>query len=98
MDRLKPIIIICIYIFTKLYTNFIFFLFSCEINQNLLLEVAVVKLTEKLGHSLKKIEILVIITYSYKTENVVVDVARKSGSVVVKNWMKIISLGKIEEK
>ena len=38
------------------------------------------KLTEKLGHSLKKIEILVIITYSYKTENVVVDVARKSGS------------------
>ena len=98
MDRLKPIIIICIYIFTKLYTNFIFFLFSCEINQNLLLEVVVVKLTENLGHSLKKIEILVIITYSYKTENVVVDVARKSGSVVVKNWMEIISLGKIEEK
>ena len=98
MDRLKPIIIICIYIFTKLYTNFIFFLFSCEINQNLLLEVVVVKLTEYLGHSLKKIEILVIITYSYKTENVVVVVARKSGSVVVKNWMEIISLGKTEEK
>ena len=58
----------------------------------------VVKLTEKLGHSLKKIEILVIITYSYKTENVVVDVARKSGSVEVKNWVEIISLGKIEEK
>ena len=56
------------------------------------------KLTEKLGHILKKIEILVIITYSYKTENVVVDVARKSGGVVVKNWMEIISLGKIEEK
>ena len=56
------------------------------------------KLTEKLGHSLKKIEILVIISYSYKTENVVVDVARKSGSVVVKNWMEIISLDKIEEK
>ena len=92
MDRLKPIIIICTYIFAKLYTNFIFFLFSCEKNQ------IVVKLTEKLGHSLKKIEILVIITYSYKTENVVVDVARKSGSVVVKNWMEIISLGKIEEK
>ena len=85
MDRLKPIIIICIYIFTKLYTNFIYiFLFSCEINQNLLLEVVVVKLTEKLGHSLKKIEIFVIITYSYKTENVVMDVARKSGSVVEK--------------
>ena len=56
------------------------------------------KLTEKLGHSLKKIEILVIITYSYKTENVEVDVARKSGGVVVKNWMEKISLGKIEEK
>ena len=56
------------------------------------------KLTEKLGHSLKKIEILVIITYSYKTENVVVDVARKSEGVVVKNWMEIISPGKIEEK
>ena len=56
------------------------------------------KLTEKLGHSLKKIESLMIITYSYKTENVVVDVDRKSGSVVVKNWMEIISLGKIEEK
>ena len=56
------------------------------------------KLTEKLGHSLKKIEILVIITYSYKTENVVVDVARKSGSLVVKIWMEIISLGKIAEK
>ena len=92
MDRLKPIIIIYIYIFAKLYTNFIFFLFSCEKSQ------IVVKLTEKLGHSLKKIEILVIITYSYKTENVVVDMARKSGSVVVKNWMEIISLGKIEEK
>ena len=26
-DRLKPIIIICIYIFTKLYTNFIIFIF-----------------------------------------------------------------------
>ena len=90
MDRLKPIIIICIYIFAKLYTNF--FLFSCEKYQ------IVVKLTEKLGHSLKKIAILVIITYSYKTENVVVDVASKSGSVVVKNWMEIISLGKIEEK
>ena len=60
--------------------------------------LVVVKLTEKLGHSLKKIEILVIITYSYKTENVVVDVARKRGGVVVKNWMEIISLGKIEEK
>ena len=56
------------------------------------------KLTEKLGHSLKKIGILVIITYSYKTENVVMDVARKSGSMVVKNSMEIISLGKIEEK
>ena len=56
------------------------------------------KRTEKLKHSLKKIEILVIITYSYKTENVVVDVARKSGSVVVKNWMEIISLCKKEEK
>ena len=54
------------------------------------------KLTEKLGHSLKKIEILVIITYSYKTENV--DMARKSGGVVVKNWMEIIFRGKIEEK
>ena len=60
--------------------------------------LVVVKLTEKLGHSLKKIEILVIITYSYRTENVVVDVARKSESVVVKYWMEIISLDKIEEK
>ena len=92
MDRLTPIIIICIYIFAKLYTNFIIFYFHVEKNQ------IVVKLTEKLGHSLKKMEILVIITYSYKTENVVVDVGRKSGSVEVTNWMEIISLGKIEEK
>ena len=56
------------------------------------------KLTEKLGHSLKKPEILVIITYSDKTENVVGGLARKSGSVMVKNWMEIISLGKIKEK
>ena len=27
MDRLKPIIIICVYIFAKLYTNFILFFF-----------------------------------------------------------------------
>ena len=56
------------------------------------------KLTEKLGHSLKKIEILVIITYSHKTENVVVDVARKSGSVVVKKLDRNNFSSKIEEK
>ena len=55
------------------------------------------KLTEKLGHSLKKTEILMIITYSDKTENVVWGVARKSGSVMVKNWMEIISLVRREQ-
>ena len=34
MDRLKPIIIICIYISAKLYTNFISFLFSCGKKSN----------------------------------------------------------------
>ena len=71
MDRLKPIIIICIYIFTKKYTNFTICFCSCSINQNLLSEILAVNLTEKLGHNLKKTEILVIITYSDETENVV---------------------------
>ena len=46
------------------------------------------KLTEKMGHSLKETEILVVITYSDKTENMLCGwgVARKGGSVVVKNW------------
>ena len=44
--------------------------------------------TEKLGHTLKKTEILVIISHTDKPENVGGGVAGKSGSVVVKNWIE----------